>query len=88
MRSRASSNTEQSIVRPFPEAPFAAIYVDSRQELDFGGYFVAQGGWQIRGGEALRTLRIGAEYVNGKSTQYEFYNNFEQRVGLGIWYDF
>ena len=69
-------------------APFAAIYVDSRQELDFGGYFVAQGGWQIRGGEALRTLRIGAEYVNGKSTQYEFYNNFEQRVGLGIWYDF
>jgi hypothetical protein len=69
-------------------APFAAAYIDSRQELDFGGYFVVQGGWQIRGGQALHTLRLGAEYVNGKSTQNEFYNNFEQRYGLGVWYDF
>ena len=69
-------------------APFAAVYFDSRQELDFGGYFVLQGGWQIRGGQALHTLRLGAEYVNGKSTQNEFYNNFEQRYGLGVWYDF
>jgi hypothetical protein len=69
-------------------APFAAVYVNSRQELDFGGYFVLQGGWQIRGADAPHTLRLGAEYVNGKSTQYEFYNNFEQRLGLGVWYDY
>jgi hypothetical protein len=69
-------------------APFAAVYLDSRQELDFGGYFVVQGGWQIRGGDALHTLRLGAEYVNGKNTQYELFNTFEQRVGLGVWYDY
>jgi hypothetical protein len=69
-------------------APFAAVYVDSREELDFGGYFAVQSGLQIRGGQALHTLRLGAEYVNGKSTQYEFFNNFEQRVGLGVWYDY
>jgi hypothetical protein len=69
-------------------APFAAVYVDSRQELDFGGYFAVQAGWQIRGGAALHTLRLGGEYVNGKSTQYEFFNTFEQRLGLGVWYDY
>ncbi len=47
-----------------------------------------QAGWQWRGGLALSTFRIGLQYLNGKSTQYEFYNNFEQRVGWGIWYDY
>jgi hypothetical protein len=41
-----------------------------------------------RGGQALHTLRLAAEYVNGKSIQNEFYNNFEQRYGLGVLYDF
>ena len=89
VRSLVNCNSVQIIVRPYQAcAPFAAVYFDSRQELDFGGYFVLQGGWQIRGGQALHTLRLGAEYVNGKSTQNEFYNNFEQRYGLGVWYDF
>ena len=69
-------------------APFAAVYGNLRQELDFGGFFVVQGGWQVRGGPALRTFRVGVEYVNGASTQYEFFNNFEQRTGVGIWYDY
>ena len=41
-----------------------------------------------RGGEALHTFRLGVEYVNGSTTQYEFFNTFEQRVGFGIWYDY
>jgi hypothetical protein len=69
-------------------APFFAFYGNLRQELNFGGYFVVQGGWQIRGGPSMRTFRMGVEYVNGASTQYEFYNQFEQRVGFGLWYDF
>ena len=69
-------------------APFAAVYTNLLEELDYGGYFVAQAGWQIRGGLALHTFRLGVEYVNGANTQYEFFNTFEQRVGFGIWYDY
>jgi hypothetical protein len=69
-------------------APFAAFYGNLRQELDFGGFFVVQAGWQIRGGPAMHTFRLGVEYVNGASTQYEFFDDFEQRIGFGIWYDY
>jgi hypothetical protein len=69
-------------------SPFAAFYGDLRQELDFGGFFVLQGGYQVRGGQAMHTFRIGVEYVNGASTQFEFFNLFEQRVGFGLWYDY
>ena len=69
-------------------APFFAWYGNLRQELDYGGFFVVQAGWQWRGGAALRTFRIGAQYINGKSSQYEFFNDFEQHGSFGIWYDF
>jgi Protein of unknown function (DUF1207) len=69
-------------------APFAAFYGNLRQELDYGGFFVVQGGYQVRGGAAMHTFRIGVEYVNGGSTQFEFYNLYEQRVGFGLWYDY
>jgi hypothetical protein len=69
-------------------APFAALYGNLRQELNYGGFFVAQAGWQWRGGASMHTFRLGVEYVNGKSTQYEFYDDFEQQVGFGVWYDY
>ncbi len=69
-------------------APFFAVYGNLRQELNYGGFFVVQTGWQWRGGPAMTTFRIGVQYVNGASTQYEFYNKFEQMVGCGIWYDY
>ncbi len=69
-------------------APFLATYVNLREELDFGGFFVVQAGWQWRGGDAMKTFRLGAQYVNGKNSQYEFYDDFEQQVGFGIWYDY
>jgi Protein of unknown function (DUF1207) len=69
-------------------APFFAVYADQRQELKYGGFFVVQAGWQWRGGLALSTFRIGLEYFNGKSPQFETFNQFEQRIGWGIWYDF
>lgn len=67
---------------------FAAMYCDLREELDFGGFFVVQAGWQLRGGAALHTFRVGMQYVNGMSPQFEFYNQFEQNIGFGIWYDY
>jgi hypothetical protein len=68
-------------------APFAAVYADLRPEVN-GGYFVVQSGWQWRGGAALHTLRVGAQYLNGKSPQFEFFNQFETQIGVGIWYDY
>ena len=33
-------------------------------------------------------LRIGGQYVTGKSDEYEFFNQSESRMGWGLWYDF
>lgn len=69
-------------------APFATVYGNMRQELDYGGFFACQIGAQIRGGRSMHTFRVGVEYVNGASTQFEFFNQFEQRVGFGLFYDY
>ena len=69
-------------------APFAAFYGNLKQELNYGGFFVVQAGWQWRGGAAMKTFRLGVEYINGASSQYEFYDQFEQQTGFGIWYDY
>ncbi len=67
--------------------PFFAINGHLRQEVDFGGNLVAQAGWLWQGvtGHVLRT---GLHYYNGKSNQFQFFNQFEQQIGLGLWYDY
>lgn len=69
-------------------APFLALNGHLRQEVNFGGNFVAQAGWQWRGGDCGRLLRLGLQYYNGKSAQFEFFDRFEHQLGFGIWYDF
>jgi hypothetical protein len=69
-------------------APFAAVNVMSRQEVDFGGNVVVQAGWQWRGCGRSGILRIGGQYYNGKSSQFQLYDFNENRYGFGIWYDF
>lgn len=64
-----------------------AINGHLREELDFGGNLVVQAGWQWRG-PAGHLFRTGLQYFNGKSDQFEFYDRFEQKIGIGIWYDF
>jgi len=68
-------------------APFFAINSMLRQDVDFGGNMTVQTGWQWRG-QAGELLRTGFHYFNGKSNQGQFYNLFEQQVGLGLWYDY
>ena len=67
--------------------PFIAINGHLREEVDFGGNVVAQAGWLWRG-NSTRTLRIGLHYYNGKSSQFEFFDEFEEQIGGGLWYDF
>jgi hypothetical protein len=68
-------------------APFAALNAHLTEENDFGGSFTAQAGWQWRG-RAGHLLRIGAHYVNGMSEQRQFFRQWEQQIGGGVWYDF
>ncbi len=71
----------------FHGVPFLAVNAHLREEVDFGGNFTAQAGWQWRG-ETGNLFRFGAHYYNGMSSQYQFFNTFEEQVGLGLWYDF
>ncbi len=68
-------------------APFAAINGHLREELDFGGNLVFQTGWQWRG-PAGPLFRTGLQYYVGKSDQFEFYDDYEHKLGLAVWYDF
>lgn len=70
-------------------APFAALNVHLRQELQFSGNLALQAGWAWRGGDAASGLfRTGLYYYNGGSPQWSFYRDTEQAAGYGIWYDF
>jgi hypothetical protein len=68
-------------------APFLAMNAHLYQMLNYSGSFVLQTGWQWRGTTG-NTLRLGLEYFTGFSDQYEFYNQREDKIGLGVWYDF
>jgi Protein of unknown function (DUF1207) len=67
--------------------PFLAVNGRVRQENNFSGDVTLQCGWLQRG-ILDQTLRFGAQYYDGKSSQFEFFNRFEQQIGVGIWYDY
>lgn len=67
-------------------APFFAGNARLREEVDYGGNFTIQTGWAWRGTSG-RLLRVGLQYLNGKSEQAQFLNRFEEQVGVGVWYD-
>jgi hypothetical protein len=68
--------------------PFFAFNGHLREEVDFGGNVVAQVGWAWRRSPASGMLRTGLEYYNGKSDQFSFFNDSEQKLGYSIWYDY
>jgi hypothetical protein len=67
--------------------PFLAANGHLRQEHDFGGDLSAQAGWLWRG-QSGQVMRLGAHYFNGKSSQYQTFDDSEQQIGFGLWYDF
>jgi hypothetical protein len=69
-------------------APFAAFNGHLREEVDFGGNFVVQGGWAWRRSPASGLFRVGVEYYNGKDDQFSFFDESVQKTGVGIWYDY
>lgn len=67
--------------------PFLALNGHLRQELDFSGNIVAQAGWQWRS-TAGHMFRLGAHYYNGLNPQFALYDDFEEQIGFGLWYDY
>ncbi|MHB8898615.1 MAG: DUF1207 domain-containing protein [Thermoguttaceae bacterium] len=68
-------------------SPFVALNAHLRQEFDFGGNLVVQTGWQWRGYTG-HLFRVGMHYLQGMSDQWEYYDQYEDKLGLGVWYDF
>ncbi|QDT53042.1 hypothetical protein Pan44_10570 [Caulifigura coniformis] len=67
--------------------PFLAVHAHLREEHDFGGDVTTEAGWLWRE-QTGHVLRVGGFYFNGKSSQYQFYDDSQQLVGAGLWYDF
>ncbi len=74
--------------QPTRGAPFSAVNVQLREEVDFAAGVTAMTGWQWTGPESGRTMRVGLQYYNGPSTQYEFFRRYDNQLGFGIWYDY
>lgn len=71
----------------FYGTPFFAVNGRMRQELDFGGDVTVQAGRLWRG-DTGKVFRVGVHYYNGKSSQSQFFNTWEDQIGIGLWYDF
>jgi len=67
--------------------PFFAINGHLREEVDWGGDVSTQAGWLWRGNSG-QVFRLGLHYFNGKSSQYQTFDHFEEQIGFGLWYDF
>jgi hypothetical protein len=80
---------EYSSLRPtgLRPTPFLAVNADLRQELNFGGNVVFEAGYQWRS-NLNHLFRVGVQYFVGESDQYEFFDQYEEKIGLGLWYDF
>jgi hypothetical protein len=71
----------------FWPVPFVAANAHLREEVDFGGNFVVQAGLLWRGATG-HLWRMGMHYFTGKSEQFEFFNQHEDKIGLGMWFDY
>ncbi len=70
------------------QGPFLAVHGHLREEVDFSGNLVVQLGWRWEKEGGRPVLRLGLHYLNGMSNQLQFFDQFEQQLGAGIWYDY
>ena len=68
--------------------PFFAVNGQLREEVDFGGGFNVEFGYQWQNATSGRTLRLLARYFNGKSAHRSFFDEHEELIGVGLSYDF
>ncbi len=68
-------------------SPFLAVNAHLLEEHDLGGSITTQAGWLWRG-ESGQVMRLGLHYLNGKSSQYQTFDDSEEQIGFGLWYDY
>jgi len=68
--------------------PFAAINGHTREDSGWITSVNITAGWQWRGNRSNHLWRLGMQYYNGPSMQWEFVGRRESIGGGGIWYDF
>lgn len=69
-------------------SPFAAVNGLLREEVDYGGSLIVQTGWQWRGTATGNLFRLGFQYFNGKSEQFQFFRQHEEQFAGALWYDY
>ena len=69
-------------------APFAAFNMQMREEVDFAPGMSFLTGWQWKSPENGSAIRLGLQYFNGPSNQYQFFEEYQNQLGFGVWYDF
>jgi hypothetical protein len=69
-------------------APYLAANYHIREDFDFHGGFNSVAGWGWQGIENRHRLRVGLQYYNGPSMQYQFLDRWENMYGGGIWLDY
>lgn len=74
--------------RPTRGAPFVALNIQMREEVDFAPGVSILTGWQWRSPETGKAFRVGMQFFNGPSNQYQFYQQYDNQLGFGVWYDF
>jgi len=69
-------------------APYVAANYHIREDFGFQGGFNTVAGWGWQGLETRHRLRVGLQYYNGPSLQYQFLDRVENLYGGGIWFDY
>jgi len=69
-------------------APIVAVNSQLREELDYDPSISIIAGWQWLSPETDNLIRLGLRYYRGFSQQYSFYEQREELLGIGLYYDF
>ena len=85
--SNAASNTVNSPRLDLKEFPSLQQIAHCARKKN-GGHMAIQTGWQWTGDPSGRRVRIGVQYYNGQHEKLQFFVYSEQKVGVGLWYDF
>jgi hypothetical protein len=72
----------------WPGTPYVAINGHTREDFGYITSVNVLAGWMLRSRGSNRTLRLGMQYYNGPSMQWEFVNQNESLLGGGIWFDY
>lgn len=69
-------------------APFAGINGQWREEFSGQTGLNVVAGWNWQGAATGHRLRLGLQFYDGPSLQYQFFDQQERLIGGGIWLDY